>query len=270
MGMSLDKSCVKLADFGSATYVEERVRTDYLQPRYYRSPEIILGQPYNMQIDQWSAGATIYEIATGKFLFVAQSNNHMLHEHLKAIGPFPKAFATTGDVAPKHFTMDGDFKLHTSVGGENGEMTEEIKPMDRFPKPPSPLFLKQLQEHAGSPPAGGDFTRHKARLHRLADLIARCVVSDPAARATCDQCLEHKFFQSFASALGVPPSTLGDNGVASASPAEKVPPALPAEDVEVVEVVAGDGAALVSSSPETAASNAKSPAIAPSRLTRPV
>merc|ERR1712217_67746 len=150
--------------------------------------------------------------------------------------------------------MDGDFKLYTSVGGENGEMTEEIKPMDRFPKPPSPLFLKQLQEHAGSPPAGGDFTRHKARLHRLADLIARCVVSDPAARATCDQCLEHKFFQSFA----------------SASPAEKVPPALPAEDVEVVEVVAGDGAALVSSSPETAASNAKSPAIAPSRLTRPV
>lgn len=28
----------------------------YLQPRYYRAPEIMLGVPYDMGIDMWSAG----------------------------------------------------------------------------------------------------------------------------------------------------------------------------------------------------------------------
>merc|ERR1712232_1249878 len=49
--LSLDTTSVKLADFGSAIYVDERVRTAYVQPRYYRAPEIILGQTYDMQID---------------------------------------------------------------------------------------------------------------------------------------------------------------------------------------------------------------------------
>lgn len=35
----------------------EPLRTAYLQPRYYRAPEIMLGVAYDMQVDMWSAGA---------------------------------------------------------------------------------------------------------------------------------------------------------------------------------------------------------------------
>lgn len=40
-----------------------------IQTRYYRAPEIILGNKFNEKIDLWSIGCTIYELATGKILF---------------------------------------------------------------------------------------------------------------------------------------------------------------------------------------------------------
>jgi serine/threonine protein kinase len=40
-----------------------------IQTRYYRAPEIILGNKFNEKIDLWSVGCTIYELASGKILF---------------------------------------------------------------------------------------------------------------------------------------------------------------------------------------------------------
>jgi serine/threonine protein kinase len=40
-----------------------------IQTRYYRAPEIILGQEFNEKIDLWSLGCSIYELITGKILF---------------------------------------------------------------------------------------------------------------------------------------------------------------------------------------------------------
>ena len=45
--------------------------------RFYRAPEIILGQKYDFAIDLWSAGATVYELATGKIMFPGTSNNQV-------------------------------------------------------------------------------------------------------------------------------------------------------------------------------------------------
>lgn len=41
--MTLAKTEIKLCDFGSAMDVGEAVKTAYLQPRFYRAPEVILG-----------------------------------------------------------------------------------------------------------------------------------------------------------------------------------------------------------------------------------
>jgi len=38
---------VKVIDFGSASHVSKAVPSTYLQSRYYRAPEIILGLPFN-------------------------------------------------------------------------------------------------------------------------------------------------------------------------------------------------------------------------------
>jgi serine/threonine protein kinase len=46
---------IKVIDFGSSCYTHHRVFT-YIQSRFYRSPEVILGLPYGTPIDMWSLG----------------------------------------------------------------------------------------------------------------------------------------------------------------------------------------------------------------------
>ena len=38
----------------------------YIQSRFYRAPEIILGIPYTPAIDMWSFGCILVELFTGK------------------------------------------------------------------------------------------------------------------------------------------------------------------------------------------------------------
>lgn len=41
----------------------------YIQSRFYRSPEVILGMNYHMAIDMWSLGCILAEMYTGVPLF---------------------------------------------------------------------------------------------------------------------------------------------------------------------------------------------------------
>ena len=41
----------------------------YIQSRFYRSPEVLLGIPYNLAIDMWSLGCILVEMHTGEPLF---------------------------------------------------------------------------------------------------------------------------------------------------------------------------------------------------------
>lgn len=191
--MSLDKASVRLSDFGSAMAVTERVRTDYLQPRFYRAPEVILGQSYTTQIDVWSAASTIFELATGRILFTGKTNNGMIHEMLKICGAFSKSFATHGETAKKHFTKAGDFRCK-EPGGE-----EQLLPASHFKKPLTPLS-KLLADVAASPPAGVDVGVQKLLARLLCELLAQALVPDPAERATPEQALEHKYFQKMGGA----------------------------------------------------------------------
>mmetsp|Transcript_7613 Transcript_7613/g.14159 ORF Transcript_7613/g.14159 Transcript_7613/m.14159 type:complete len:537 (+) Transcript_7613:158-1768(+) len=192
--MTMDKASVKLSDFGSAMDVSEVVRTDYVQPRFYRSPEVILGQVYGVEIDYWSAALTLFELATGRILLQGRSNNDMIHESLKVCGPFPRRFATSGDFASRHFRADGSFRCVEQNG--NGESTEVCTPMSSFIReaPPQP-FVRLLEDHIKDPPPGSDEGRHQMRLRRLADLVSRLLVPVPAERWTPEAALDHAFFQ---------------------------------------------------------------------------
>lgn len=59
---------LQLIDFGSSCYEDERVYT-YIQSRFYRAPEVILGMPYDAAIDMWSFGCIMAELLTGQPLF---------------------------------------------------------------------------------------------------------------------------------------------------------------------------------------------------------
>lgn len=68
---------IKVIDFGSSCFEDEKVYT-YVQSRFYRSPEVILGIPYNMAIDMWSLGCILAELHTGYPLFPGENEQEQL------------------------------------------------------------------------------------------------------------------------------------------------------------------------------------------------
>ena len=45
----------------------------YIQSRFYRSPEVLLGRPYDLAIDMWSLGCILVEMHTGEPLFAGSN-----------------------------------------------------------------------------------------------------------------------------------------------------------------------------------------------------
>ena len=55
---------IKLIDFGSACF-EGQIPHTYIQSRFYRSPEVLLGLAYDSAIDMWSLGCVAAELFLG-------------------------------------------------------------------------------------------------------------------------------------------------------------------------------------------------------------
>lgn len=72
-----NKSGIKVIDFGSSCFESEKIYT-YIQSRFYRAPEIILGIPYTTCIDVWSFGCILAELTTGYPLFPGESEAEQL------------------------------------------------------------------------------------------------------------------------------------------------------------------------------------------------
>jgi dual specificity tyrosine-phosphorylation-regulated kinase 2/3/4 len=66
------KEEIKVIDFGSSCFESEQLYT-YIQSRFYRAPEIMLGIRYTSAIDVWSLGCILAELFTGFPLFPGES-----------------------------------------------------------------------------------------------------------------------------------------------------------------------------------------------------
>lgn len=82
-------SSIKVIDFGSSCYSHQRVYT-YLQSRFYRSPEVILGLPYGTPIDMWSLGCILAELYTGCPLFPGEDEIEQLACIMEVLGLPPE------------------------------------------------------------------------------------------------------------------------------------------------------------------------------------
>lgn len=65
------KSAIKLIDFGSGCLLGKQIYT-YIQSRFYRAPEIILGIQYGHPIDMWSFACILFELYTGYPMFTGE------------------------------------------------------------------------------------------------------------------------------------------------------------------------------------------------------
>jgi len=66
------KSAIKIIDFGSGCFLGQQLYT-YIQSRYYRAPEIILGVDYDCAIDMWSMACILFELFQGIPLFTGEN-----------------------------------------------------------------------------------------------------------------------------------------------------------------------------------------------------
>ncbi|KAF3816440.1 hypothetical protein GH733_014613 [Mirounga leonina] len=112
---------VKVIDFGSSCYEHQKVYT-YIQSRFYRSPEVILGHPYNMAIDMWSLGCIMAELYTGYPLFPGENEA----EQLACIMEVNGTGLLTPEVITKEETIDkikgGTTKQVQNSGDQQGSL----------------------------------------------------------------------------------------------------------------------------------------------------
>ncbi|XP_042515124.1 dual specificity protein kinase YAK1 homolog [Macadamia integrifolia] len=79
---------IKIIDFGSAC-MEDRTVYSYIQSRYYRSPEVVLGYQYTTAIDMWSFGCIVAELFLGLPLFPGASEFDLLRRMIEILGGQP-------------------------------------------------------------------------------------------------------------------------------------------------------------------------------------
>ncbi|CEP64474.1 serine/threonine protein kinase YAK1 LALA0_S11e04984g [Lachancea lanzarotensis] len=83
--VSLDRPELKVIDFGSACE-ESRTLYTYIQSRFYRAPEVILGIPYSTGIDMWSLGCIIAELFLGIPIFPGSSEFNQITRIVNTLG----------------------------------------------------------------------------------------------------------------------------------------------------------------------------------------
>lgn len=99
-----DSKCkaIKVIDFGAGCESYENGFT-YVQSRYYRAPETVLGIPYDQQIDMWSVGCILYEMVCGSVLFPAHDENELLEYWVITIDDIPEDLIEATD--PEKYDM---------------------------------------------------------------------------------------------------------------------------------------------------------------------
>ncbi|KAJ3290146.1 Dual specificity tyrosine-phosphorylation-regulated kinase [Borealophlyctis nickersoniae] len=97
---------IKVIDFGSSCFEDEKVYT-YVQSRFYRSPEVILGISYNVSIDMWSLGCILAELYTGYPLFPGENEQEQLSCIMEVKGVPDMSFVDRGTRRKLFFDPSG-------------------------------------------------------------------------------------------------------------------------------------------------------------------
>lgn len=76
---------IRVIDFGSGAAVGKTLY-QYIQSRYYRAPEVILGYEYDYSIDTWSMACVFYELFTGQPIFPGDDEFDQLGKICEVLG----------------------------------------------------------------------------------------------------------------------------------------------------------------------------------------
>ena len=110
---------VKMIDFGSARTLQQPC-SFYVQSRYYRAPEVVLGIKHGTPIDMWSLGCVLFELFCGIPLFAGQTEVQLLCIIVELLGQFPMEVVNASPRKAELFTQDGKMKSEEQICREKG------------------------------------------------------------------------------------------------------------------------------------------------------
>jgi dual specificity tyrosine-phosphorylation-regulated kinase 2/3/4 len=157
------KSSVKLIDFGSGCFDGDQ-RFQYIQSRFYRAPEVVLGMWYGPPMDIWSLALILIELMIGRPLFQAEDELELLGMIVEVCGQPPPAFIAAARRKKEFF--DAQLNLKVAKG---------------IVRRPSSVSLSVVL--ACSDPL-------------LIQFLTRCLAWDPAVRITAEEAREHPWLHS--------------------------------------------------------------------------
>jgi dual specificity tyrosine-phosphorylation-regulated kinase 2/3/4 len=178
---------IKVIDFGSSCFENEKVYT-YIQSRFYRSPEVILGMTYGMPIDMWSLGCILAELYTGVPIFPGENEQEQLACIMEVFGPPEKHLIEKSTRKKLFFDSMGKPRLTVSSKGRR--------------RRPSSKTLQQVL---------------KCDDEAFLDFIARCLRWDPDRRMKPEEAIRHEFITGQKTSVPVPRSAVRDS-----SPSKRV------------------------------------------------
>ncbi|KAF2014979.1 hypothetical protein BU24DRAFT_226084 [Aaosphaeria arxii CBS 175.79] len=154
---------LKVIDFGSSCFENEKVYT-YIQSRFYRSPEVILGMSYGLPIDMWSLGCILAELLTGYPIFPGENEQEQLACIMEIFGPPEKHLIEKS--SRKKLFFDSLGKPRVTVSSKGRRRRPSSKTLQQALKCDDDAFL---------------------------DFIARCLRWDPERRMKPEEAQLHEF-----------------------------------------------------------------------------
>ncbi|PAA63222.1 hypothetical protein BOX15_Mlig000458g8 [Macrostomum lignano] len=152
---------VKLCDFGFARLLTGPgdEYTDYVATRWYRSPELLVGDTqYGPPVDVWAVGCVFAEMLKGTPLWPGRSDLDQLHLIIKSLG----------DLVPRHRDIFYQNAYFQGLKIPEPEQQDQIE--QKFVHMREPLTQKELQ------------------------FLHFCFKMDPVQRATCEELKKTDYF----------------------------------------------------------------------------
>ncbi|GAB7352352.1 hypothetical protein MBLNU459_g2793t1 [Dothideomycetes sp. NU459] len=154
---------VRVIDFGSSCKADEKVYT-YIQSRFYRSPEVILGSEYGLGIDMWSLGCILAELYTGYPIFPGENEQEQLACIMEIFGPPNRDIIEK--CSRRKLFFDSSLKPRVTVSSKGRRRRPSSKTLSGALKCDDEAFL---------------------------DFLAQCLRWDPDRRMRPDQAFSHPF-----------------------------------------------------------------------------
>lgn len=171
--VSASRCEVKMIDFGSCVCKQD-TRNSYVQSRWYRAPEVMLGLPWDSKIDIWSLGCLLAELLLGYPIFHGSTVPMVLASQRAVLGSLPSSMMSKcrEDTLHTYFTPDDEFYLVDPPAKAYG-----VYILEAVPHP-----LRQLLPTEDEP---------------TISFIESLLRYDPVERLSAKQALEHPFITAY-------------------------------------------------------------------------